>query len=193
MTQTENRTKNRSLKSGFLSGAKGIRTLDLYNAIVALSQLSYGPTAESAKISAEWLQCQAAAATRLLPDRRLCLHDECIRLGRHQFGHRGSEVAGDPAGPCARDGWPTPGHATVATHATHRDCHRHRWRSPGRQAGAHRHRPRSEPAFPYMKPVSVGGSSISSISRPPASPVGVVRRMRRARSVRESALSRASS
>ena len=39
-------TKNPSiLLEGFhlLSGAKGTRTLDLYNAIVALSQLSYSP------------------------------------------------------------------------------------------------------------------------------------------------------
>ena len=35
-------TKNRSLRTG-LCGAKGARTLDLYNAIVALSQLSYSP------------------------------------------------------------------------------------------------------------------------------------------------------
>ncbi len=33
-----------------LGGASRDRTDDLYNAIVALSQLSYGPTAESAKI-----------------------------------------------------------------------------------------------------------------------------------------------
>ena len=35
-------TKNRPQRTG-LCGAKGIRTLDLYNAIVALSQLSYSP------------------------------------------------------------------------------------------------------------------------------------------------------
>ena len=36
-----------SLREKHLSGPKGARTLDLYNAIVALSQLSYGPVSIS--------------------------------------------------------------------------------------------------------------------------------------------------
>lgn len=43
LRQTPDRTKPLDFPRGFGGGAKEDRTPDLYNAIVALSQLSYGP------------------------------------------------------------------------------------------------------------------------------------------------------
>ncbi len=42
-SNTPERTKPPGFPRGFDGGAEGNRTPDLYNAIVALSQLSYGP------------------------------------------------------------------------------------------------------------------------------------------------------
>ncbi len=46
----ETRQQTHRNPMSFLGGAKRDRTADLYNAIVALSQLSYGPTTKTGRI-----------------------------------------------------------------------------------------------------------------------------------------------
>ena len=46
---------------GEIGGARRDRTADLYNAIVALSQLSYGPVVDADNLSQQDLACQVLA------------------------------------------------------------------------------------------------------------------------------------